>query len=77
MRRQAIAKVEQLIGLEKRLDHAFKTRNITDHSLRALLSKIARAREELRYIHLSTHLKTPRILTDTQISKYNILRGYQ
>ena len=77
MRRQAIAKGEQLIGLEKQLDHAFKTRHITDHRLRTLLSKISQARKELRYIHLSAHLKTPQILTDEQISQYNILRGYR
>ena len=77
MQRRAIAKGEQLIGLEKQLDHAFKSRHITDRSLRVLLSKISQARKELRYIHLSTHLKTPKILTDTQITKYNNLRGYQ
>ena len=77
MRRQAIAKGKQLIELEKQLDHAFKTRHITDQRLRALLSKISETRKELRYIHLSTHLKTPKILTETQINKYNNLRGYQ
>jgi Spy/CpxP family protein refolding chaperone len=77
MQRQAIAAGERLIGLEQRLDHAFKSRHITDRRLRALLSHIARIREELRYIHLSTHLKTPEILTAAQIDKYNILRGYR
>jgi hypothetical protein len=77
MRRQAIAKGEELIGLEKQLDHGFKSRHITDQRLRALLSQIAQTREALRYIHLSTHLKTPKILTDTQVRKYNILRGYR
>jgi hypothetical protein len=77
MRRQAIAKGKQLIALEKQLDHAFKTQHITDRSLHDMLSKIARTREDLRYIHLSTHLKTPKILTGEQISQYNILRGYR
>lgn len=77
MRRQAIDKGEQLISLEKQLDHAFKTRHITDHRLRTLLSKIAQTREELRYIHLSTHLKTPTILSNAQIERYNVLRGYR
>jgi len=34
------------------------------------------ARGALRYIHLSTHLKTPEILSKAQIGKYNGLRGY-
>ena len=76
-RRQAIAKGEQFIALEKQLYHAFKTRHITDERLRTLLSEIAQTRKELHFIHLSTHLKTSKILTVTQISKYNILRGYQ
>ncbi len=77
MKRRAIAKGEQLIALEKQLDHGFKTRHVTDQRLRALLTKIAQAREDLRYIHLSTHLKTPKILSETQIGQYNMLRGYQ
>ena len=77
MQRQAIAKGERFIALEKQLDHAFKTQNITDHRLRTLLSAIAEVREELRYIHLSAHLKTPKILTQAQISRYNFLRGYR
>lgn len=77
MQRQAITAGEELIRLEQQLDHAFKSRQITDQGLRDLLSHIARVREELRYIHLSTHLKTPEILTAAQIDKYNILRGYR
>jgi Spy/CpxP family protein refolding chaperone len=76
MREQAITKGEQLIELEKRLDHAFKSRHITNDRLDALLSDISRTRKELRFIHLSTHLETPKILTAEQIRKYNILRGY-
>lgn len=77
MQRRAIAAGDQLIGLERRLDHAFKSRGVTEHGLRDLLSRIAKVREELRYIHLSTHLKTPEILTAVQIGKYNRLRGYR
>ena len=77
MRRRAITAGEKLIQLEQQLDHAFKSRHITDQRLRDLLSHIARVREELRYIHLSTHLRTPEILTAAQIDKYNSLRGYK
>lgn len=77
MQRRAVVKGEQLIGLERQLNHGFKTGHITDQRLRSLLTKIAQTREELRYIHLSTHLKTPKILSETQIGRYNMLRGYQ
>jgi len=77
MRQRATTMGKQLIALEKQLDKAFKTRHITDQHLRTLLSKIGQTRQELRYIHLSAHLKTPKILSDTQMKTYNRLRGYK
>ena len=41
------------------------------------LEEIGRTRSELRYIHLATHLETPKILSPHQIEKYNHLRGYK
>jgi hypothetical protein len=76
MQADAIAAGEKLIALETELDTAFQSRSITNHNLRTLLNQIAATRGELRYIHLSTHLKTPDILTEPQIAKYNTLRGY-
>jgi hypothetical protein len=58
------------------IDQHFARRTITDDLLRSLLGEIAAARRQLRYIHLSTHLKTPAILSAAQIKKYNALRGY-
>ena len=51
-------------------------RTITDELLRQILQKIAQVHSELRYVHLSTHLKTPDILESEQITLYNKLRGY-
>jgi hypothetical protein len=76
MTRKAVAQGETLIMLEGRLDRHFSDGTITDEILRALLAEIADARRALRYIHLSTHLKTPEILSKAQIGKYNALRGY-
>ena len=76
MQANAIAAGERLIALEAELDAAFQARSVTDNSLRRLLDRIAVTRSELRYIHLSTHLRTPEILTERQIAKYNTLRGY-
>jgi hypothetical protein len=76
MKSQAIAHGEKLIALERRLDQNFARKTITDDLLRSLLGEIAAARRQLRYIHLSVHLKTPAILSVAQIKKYNALRGY-
>ncbi|TCO72453.1 hypothetical protein [Rhodovulum euryhalinum] len=44
--------------------------------VRALIDAAARARAELRFVHLARHLDTPPLLTDDQIARYNALRGY-
>lgn len=76
MKSQAIKQGEKLIELEQKLESHFRNRTIDDKILRASLAAISKVRKELRYIHLATHLKTPRILSEDQIKKYNGLRGY-
>lgn len=76
MRRDALAEGERLIAHERGLDAAFRERRVTDESLRTMLAEIEASRTALRYIHLATHLATPALLTEAQISKYNELRGY-
>ena len=76
MQADAIAEGNRLIALEQRLEAHFHNATITETMLRELLTDIADSRQKLRYIHLSTHLKTPRLLTRAQIDRYNMLRGY-
>jgi len=76
MQTKAIYQGERLIALEMELERHFQNRTINDELLWSLLSAIAKTRRELRYIHLVTHLKTPEILSEDQIRKYNALRGY-
>lgn len=76
MKFKAIAQGMKLIALEQELEQHFQSRTITDTILRTSLEAISDARRELRYIHLATHLKTPDILSEDQIDKYNRLRGY-
>jgi len=76
MKNKAITEGKRLIAFEKKLDSQFRTRTIDDKTLRQILSDIAESRRKLRYIHLSTHLKTPNLLTEVQIARYNTLRGY-
>jgi len=76
MQQQAIPLGIKLIEYERELNSIFANRTITEEVLRGLLQKIAQVQEQLRYVHLSTHLKTPDILTAEQIDLYNNLRGY-
>ncbi len=76
MQARAAAQGAIFIEREAALDKLFKDRMVTDATLRAALSAVADARETLRYIHLSAHLRTPDILSADQIAAYNALRGY-
>jgi hypothetical protein len=76
MKKQAISLGLKLIELERKLNDHFANGTITEKMLHELLEQIAQVRKRLRYVHLSTHLKTPGILTVEQIDLYNKLRGY-
>ena len=76
MKQEAIPLGLELIELERELNNHFAKRTITNELLRQILQKIARVYSELRYVHLSAHLKTPDVLTSEQITLYNKLRGY-
>lgn len=76
MKQDAIRLGNELIDYEKELNNRFANRDIDEKALDELLTKISETNKSLRYTHLATHLKTPDILTQNQIMKYNILRGY-
>lgn len=76
MQKQAIPLGISLIEYERELNTHFANMTITDELLRELIGQIAQIQKQLRYVHLSTHLKTPNILTAEQIDLYNQLRGY-
>ena len=76
MKQEAIPLGFELIELEKELNDYFADRTITYELLDVSLEKIAQVVKKLRYVHLSTHLKTPDILNPEQIVLYNKLRGY-
>lgn len=76
MKKEAISLGLKLIELEKELDESFANKTINENRLAKLLEKIAKVYRDIRYIHLSVHLKTPKILTIEQINTYNKLRGY-
>ena len=76
MRKAAIPTGERLIAAESALEAAFANGAINEASLRGLLAESESARTELRFIHLSQHVKTVQYLKPEQIKRYNILRGY-
>ena len=76
MRAAAIARGERLIAREEALEEAFRDASVTDRSLREMLLETGQARTALRYVHLAAHLKTLPLLTDDQIARYDMLRGY-
>ena len=76
MKERAVPLGLQLIDLEGELNEAFATRKIDEKRLKNILGRISDVYEKLRFTHLSAHLKTPDILTDSQMKLYNELRGY-
>lgn len=76
MRTAAVAAGERFIAAEAALSDAFAGSDLSEEKLRDLLAEAAEARAELRFIHLSRHLSTPELLSDAQIQRYNVLRGY-
>lgn len=76
MKQEAVPLGLELIELERELNNHFANRTITNEILRQILQKIAQVHRQLRYVHLSTHLKTPDILQPGQVILYNKLRGY-
>ena len=76
MNKEAIELGNKLIEYEEELNNRFAERNIDEKILDELLGKISETYKLLRFTHLSAHLKTPSILTENQIKKYNKLRGY-
>jgi hypothetical protein len=76
MKADAIAEGEKLIVLEGGLEILFRSRQVTDGSLKEALTAIEQSRFKLRYIHLAAHLTTPPLLSDDQVKRYDNLRGY-
>ena len=76
MKMQAVPLGNELIEGERTLEEAFADGSLDAKELRRRLHRIARIRADLRYVHLSAHLKTPSLLSEEQIRSYNRLRGY-
>ena len=76
MKEEAVPLGLELIERERVLNRAFAEGTVDEEGLRALVASCAQTRSDLRYVHLSTHLKARPLLTEAQVALYNRLRGY-
>ncbi|MEM6663914.1 MAG: hypothetical protein AAF666_17265 [Pseudomonadota bacterium] len=73
---EAIAAGEEFITAESAVSAAFEDTELSEDELAIVLAKAAEARAALRMVHLSRHLATPALLSDEQVRRYSVLRGY-
>ncbi len=76
MKKQAIPLGIELVALERQLDEAFASGQVNAEILKQHLKAISNVQSQLRFVHLSAHLQTPKLLTPDQITSYKRLRGY-
>ena len=76
MNRDAVRVGTQILDEELRLEAGFRTATMTESDLQSRVARIAALQGELRTIHLAAHLMTRAILSESQIVRYNELRGY-
>jgi hypothetical protein len=67
----------RVIEKEQALFRRFEHRHIDEELLRKLTSEIGALRGELRFTHLRAHLETAAVLSEDQIARYQLLRGYR
>ena len=76
MQADAITAGERFVAAEQALDEAFQNGAPGAEALERLVAETGQARAALRFVHLNAHLLTLPLLTDAQISRYSVLRGY-
>ena len=76
MQAEAIAAGERFVAAERALDAAFTDAVPDQAELARLVGEAGAARADLRLVHLSVHLRTTPLLTEAQIERYGMLRGY-
>ena len=77
MQREAQAGGQGVIEAEERLDRLFHDKQATPAALTRAVAEAATAMASLRETHLRYHLSMMEVLTPTQVSEYQRLRGYR
>ena len=73
MKEKALAKGQDVLAAEKRLEELF-AQGKSEDELREETYRVASLRAELRWVHLAAHLAARKILTPAQNVKYQELR---
>ncbi|CAN5515904.1 hypothetical protein BH18THE2_BH18THE2_22290 [soil metagenome] len=76
MKKKAVDLGQKIVNVEKIANGEFINKTITDSQIKQLIFKSSEIYGQLRYAHLSTHLKMLDILSPEQVNLYNNLRGY-
>jgi hypothetical protein len=76
MREAAVALGAQIIAAERGLDRAFAGATIDSAVLQVRTTEIATLQGELRAVHLNAHLEQRAVLSQDQVRRYMMLRGY-
>ena len=76
MRTEAIPAGERFVAAERALGAAFTDAVPERLEPARLVGEAGAARADLRLAHLSAHLRTTPLLTEAQIERYGVLRGY-
>ena len=76
MRVEAVRLGEEIVAKERILSRRFEHRHVDDATVRDLTAEIAVLEGQLRFVHLRAHLRMAEILTEEQITAYDVLRGY-
>ena len=66
---------QAIVKIEVELNSAFADGMITEKSVRDDTEEIGRIRGKLRSVHLIAHMKTQKILNETQLAKYKKMRA--
>lgn len=76
MSAKAIALGHQVIAAEAQLDGTFASGKADQADIANQLAEIGRLNGELRAVHILAHMETRMLLTSSQVSKYDVERGY-
>ena len=76
MKASAIGLGSAIVELERNLDSAFRVGFVDEEKIASLTNALGALNADLRLTHLEAHLKTRRILTESQVATYTEARGY-
>jgi len=66
----------RLVAAERALDELFRSGAVAGDTLAQAVARIAVLEGEYRLAHLETHRRMRALLSDAQVARYDVLRGY-